>query len=232
MSVLTPARRNGVEFLDLAVTPGLRRRSHRDIALANVLFGGISAVWRALRPHLAHAKQLSLLDVGTGIADIPTRLVHRARRFGVELVCYGLDTHGELIAGRTTSRAVTGIAGDARVLPLRDASVDVVFCSQLLHHFAGDDTLTVLREMHRVARRLVIVADLRRSWLAALGIWAVSFPLGFHAVSRHDGPLSVLRGFTADELARLVRQATGCSPFVRRCYAWRIVASWCPPEVA
>jgi hypothetical protein len=74
----------------------------------------------------------------------------------------------------------------------------------------------------------VIVSDLRRSWLAAAGIWLASFPLRFHPVSRHDGVVSVLRGFTPEELRELVRNATGQSPVTRRRLGYRTTASWAP----
>jgi ubiquinone/menaquinone biosynthesis C-methylase UbiE len=119
-----------------------------------------------------------------------------------------------------------GICADARQLPLADASVDVVTCSQVLHHFLDDDVPVVLRELHRVARRYVVVSDLRRSWVAALGFWMVTWPLGFHRVTRHDGFTSVLRGFTSDELARHVRLATSRAPDVRRHPGFRVTATW------
>ena len=50
MSLLTPARRRGVEYLDVDRDPALQRRSHKDIALANRLFGGIHAVQAELAP--------------------------------------------------------------------------------------------------------------------------------------------------------------------------------------
>ena len=62
------------------------------------------------------------------------------------------------------------------------------------------------------------------------GFWAASWPLGFHAITRHDGVLSVLRGFTGAELARLVREATGASPTVARRAGWRLTAEWTPRE--
>jgi len=90
----------------------------------------------------------------------------------------------------TTAPRDTGVAnlgGDARALPLADRSVDIVICSQVLHHFFDGETAQVLRELDRVARLRVIVADLQRSRLAAAGIWLASFLLAFHPVSRHDG---------------------------------------------
>jgi hypothetical protein len=77
-----------------------------------------------------------------------------------------------------------------------------------------------------VARRHVIVSDLRRSWLAACGFWLVSWPLRFSPVTRHDGTLSVLRGFTAAELAHHVQLATGQRATIRRHLGWRLTASW------
>src|SRR5688572_21113586 len=78
MALLTPARRRGVEWLDEDRDPALQRRSHRDIALANRLFGGIHAVQAELAPWLrAAGASATLLDVGTGTGDIPDRL----RRF-------------------------------------------------------------------------------------------------------------------------------------------------------
>jgi hypothetical protein len=74
----------------------------------------------------------------------------------------------------------------------------------------------------------VIVSDLRRSWIAAAGIWLASFPLRFHPVSRHDGLTSVLRGFAGDELHDLVDSAVGTTPQVRHRPGFRTTAAWTP----
>jgi hypothetical protein len=86
--------------------------------------------------------------------------------------------------------------------------------------------------MHRVARHRVIISDLRRSWVAAAGIWTASFPLRFHPVSRHDGVLSVLRGFTVAELRALVYESCGAHALVCRRAGFRLTASWAPPRLA
>jgi SAM-dependent methyltransferase len=120
------------------------------------------------------------------------------------------------------------LCGDAFSLPFADASIDVVICSQLLHHFFGADATRVLAELDRVARVRVIVSDLQRNLIAAASIWLASFPLGFHPVSRHDGVVSVMRGFEAGELRKLVRDAIGRDPDVRHRLGYRITASWTP----
>ena len=228
MSLLTPARRRGVEYLDFDRDPQIQRRSHKDIALANRLFGGIHAVQTELAPWLNKSGPTStLLDVGTGTGDIPERLRKLALAEGVTLEVFGLDGRVELVKA-TREWPVAGVAGDALSLPFAANSFDFVIVSQVLHHFAHDDAVKLVREMHRVAKRRVVIADLRRSWVAVAGLWLVSFPLGFHKVSRHDGVVSILRGFEPDELRDLVREAVGINPQVTRRLGWRVTASWTP----
>lgn len=228
MPFLTPARRRGVEWLDEDLDPALQRRSHRDIALANRLFGGIHAVEAELRPWWRDAGDtVTLLDVGTGTGDIPERLRSAALSERVSMQVYGLDGRLELVKA-TRAWPVAGICGDALALPFARHAFDFVIASQVLHHFTFGDSVQLIREMNRVARRRVVIADLRRSWVAVAGLWLVSFPLGFHQVSRHDGVVSILRGFEASELRDLVETATGVTPVVKRRMGWRLTASWAP----
>lgn len=230
--MLVPRRRRGEEILDDPGVPAaVRERSLRDVARSNVLFGGRRAALLALRGVLlaarGEARPLTMLDVGTGRADIPAAARTLARRLGVELRVIGLDAAPSLLAG-ARDRLDDRVAGSALALPLADRSVDVVLASQLLHHFEERDALALLREMDRVARRCAIVADLRRSWIAAIGFWLAAWPLAFHRVTRHDGVLSVLRGFTAPELERLVHAATGHSARATRRLGFRLAIAWSP----
>lgn len=229
--LLTPSRQRGVEYLDAHdVDPALRRRSHRDIQLSNVLFGAIRALlteFERILPSLP--PKAMLLDVGTGVGDIPVRATAAAARHGVELTALGVDSVPELVS-TTTHRIPIGVCANALELPFADHCIDVVCCSQVLHHFEDHDALTLIREMHRVARRHVIISDLRRSWLAVAGLWGVSFPLRFHPVSRHDGVVSILRGFTTAELRSLVSRAVGVQADVRSRLGFRVTATWSPVE--
>lgn len=224
---LTPARRHGVEVLDDPATPDdLRLRAMRDVARANALFGGTRAVIVAMRDILPTlGPRAVLLDVGTGMGDIPHRARRDALRRGVEVTTIGLDRSASLLTG-ARARLSSVVAGDALRLPVRDRSADVAICSQLLHHFAEDDARRLIGELHRVSRGWVVIGDLRRSWLAASGFWAASGVLGFHPVTRRDGLASVFRGFQPAELRRLVTDATGVVPRMRRGIFWRLSATW------
>jgi 2-polyprenyl-3-methyl-5-hydroxy-6-metoxy-1,4-benzoquinol methylase len=228
---LIPRRIRGTEFFDdPGIDDALAARSLRDIARSNLLFGGTRAVIAELVPVLSAARQserLTLLDVGTGVGDIPERARQEARRLGVRLTTIGLEVTASLAAA-SRPRSGEALAGDALALPLSDRSVDVVTCSQLLHHFDAECSSKLLRELQRVARVRVIISDLRRAWAAAGGLWLASWALGFHRVSRHDGVVSVLRGFRVHELSELVYAATGRRPTVRNRRGFRVTASWSP----
>ena len=231
-ALLTPPRRRGFEILDdPLVDPRLVRRSLGDVERSNLLFGGARAVLAELRLVLGElASEASLLDVGTGLGDIPARSRVVAAGSGVELETFGLDV-SETLALASRHRVGAAVRADARALPFADRSIDVVICSQTLHHFADADARAVVRELDRVARVRVIISDLRRSWIAAAGLWVASFPLGFHPVSRHDGVVSIMRGYTCAELSDFVSGVTGHRPRVRRRAGFRVTAVWNPGEI-
>jgi ubiquinone/menaquinone biosynthesis C-methylase UbiE len=207
-----------------------RLRALRDVARANAVFGGaraaLSELWTVLGPQSPAA---SLLDVGTGAGDIAALASRHARARGVALDVIGIDL-SPVLAKFAAGAGTPTVCGDALALPFADKSVDVVVCSQLLHHFTDDAAGDVIRELDRVARQRVIVSDLRRSWFAAAGFWLLSFPLRFHTVSRHDGVVSVCRAFTPGELRRLVAESVSERPRVRKRLGYRLTASWAPAE--
>ena len=229
-SIVDPRiRPDGDEILDAPdVDPALARRSLRDVMLANSLMGGTRAVMHELESIMPSLpKRATLLDVGTGMGDIPRRAREVAARRGVTLDTVGLEAAEWLAAAARTSMTAA-VVGDGRFLPFASHSVDIVICSQVLHHFFDHDAVALLQELNRVARVGVIVSDLLRSDLAVAGLWLFSFVLGFHPVSRHDGIMSIRRGFTPGELGTIVRAATGAQPRIREYLGFRVAAAWAP----
>jgi hypothetical protein len=93
-------------------------------------------------------------------------------------------------------------------LPFDRHACDVVLLSMTLHHFDEAEQVVVLREAARVARRAVIVNELERCTPNYLGarLLAGTRWRG-NRLTRHDGPMSVLRAFTMNELRDLAAAA-------------------------
>jgi hypothetical protein len=228
-----PPRKMGYEVLDAPdVDPALIRRSHEDINRANAVFGGTRAVLGALRPlldTLPAAPQVA--DVGGGTGETIEAVCALLQESGRRPWPITIDT-AEILAPQARRRRSFFVCGDARALPIGSGTVDLVIAAQLLHHFTQSQIPVVVRELDRVARRAVLISDLRRSWVAMAGLWIASWPLGFHPVSRHDGITSIRRGFQATELATLVTHATSITPAVRHHLGYRVTATWQPSHSA
>lgn len=218
----------GTETLDSRdADPDVARDTLVDIARANAVFGGRAAVRYGVEQLLYDApvyRSFTLLDIGAGTGDVTRYLVRRASRAGVTFQPVAVDHH-RVAARLCRLRGLTAVVADVHELPFGPRSVDIAVASQLLHHLSRDVAIRVVGQLDALARYGVVIADLRRSQIAAAGIWLASFALRFHPVTRHDGIVSIRRGFDRDELTALLRQA-GVRPTVRRHWGWRLVAVW------
>ena len=222
----------GAEVLDdPRADPAAVRRTLRDIVILNRIFGGTGAVLWALERLLRNGdretrNRWTLLDVGTGAGDIPAAAVRLARRYGIDLVPIGLE---RIPAAARLARdaGLRSVLADANALPFAERSVDIVIASQVLHHVPRDTAVRWIAALDRVARRGVVLADLRRSRPAMAGMWLAAFPMGLDRTTRHDAVLSLQRGYTKREFEEMMREAGITAPAVYRPIA-RIVAAWTP----
>ena len=195
--------------------PDALRGNLRDLARINRWMGGTAASRRALDRLLdGRTVPHSLLDVGTGGADIPLDLLDAARRRGRTLRVTGVDSRAEVLdAARAidprvgTAEGLELAVSDGRSLPWPDRSFDVVHASLLVHHLEPPEALAFLREAARVARIGVIVNDLVRARHHLLGARVLLGVTTRNRYTRHDGPLSVQRAYTRMELRALLAGA-------------------------
>lgn len=184
----------------------------RDIRRVNRWFGGMSAMLAALPALVPNgAETLSLLDIATGVADIPIAIRQwgAARDLAVEITA--TDIEPKMLA--LASAQIAGDShihlrqADARAMPFASHSFDVVTCSLALHHCDPADAVQVLREMDRLCRTGFIVNDLRRGAIGYGATWLASRLMTRNRLTRHDAPLSVRRAYTPAELRALLEEA-------------------------
>lgn len=189
----------------------------RWIRRVNRRLGGTRALLRHLQRWSARwptNRPVTLLDVGTGSADIPVAAVRWARRAGFDLRVTAIDVHPvtlelareHIARHRDVTDAITLELTDARRLgdryPAR--SFDYVHAGMFLHHLADIEVLTVLAIMDKLAARGLVWNDLLRSRLAltAVHIFAVPAP----AIVRIDAAASVRAAFTVSEVTDIARR--------------------------
>ena len=194
--------------------PAALRGNLRDLERVNRWLGGAGLSARAIDALAGDREALTVLDVGTGAADIPVALLARAARNGRRLLVTGIDNRPEVLDAAVARRPRLGITpglelhvGDGRALSFPDRSFDIAHSSMLLHHLEPTGAVALLREMSRVARRGVVVNDLLRGRLAWLGAWLLSHVATRNRYTRYDAPLSVRRAYTVAELTALIAAA-------------------------
>ena len=212
---LTPERRHDPELMD---EPGLPEsevvEAYRVLRRVNSQLGNLWTARREANRLLdedgpwSRDSTVSLLDVGSGSGDVPRAIRDSiaARSFLTTVCALDRDPTAVSLARRTELDVVQA---DSLRLPFDTASFDLVMAVKFAHHFEGGDLFQLMAEMTRVARRRVIVLDIRRHWLAYYGFIVWSRVFTRNRLARHDGPISVLRGFTADELLALGATVAG-----------------------
>ena len=94
-----------------------------------------------------------LLDIGTGRGEMLAAAVDKgaALALGVEYASAGTALAAQTLAARGAGRAHV-LQADARLLPLPDASVDLVTMLDVIEHLGPAELEAALREAHRVLK--------------------------------------------------------------------------------
>lgn len=211
-------RRQHKEWMDdFSIRDERLRRALYDLRGVGRWLGGYATLREGLRPFLARGRTLRVLDLGSGLADGPEHLARWGDRRGTPIEVVALEANDATVAYARSylderlppslRTRVEVVHGDALKPPFEDGTFDVVTASLFLHHFEGDEAVTLLHVMDRLARCGIVVSDLHWHPLAYAGIWVIGHVLPVSAMFAHDGPLSVRRGFTRGELTDLARQA-------------------------
>jgi SAM-dependent methyltransferase len=156
-------------------------------------------------------RSFSVLDVGAGSGELLRFAADWARDTGRAPTLIGLELNERSAQAILEESAdfpeISSLQASGLVLPFPDAAVDYVISSLTLHHFDDEGAVNLLREMGRVARLGIFVIDLHRNPMAYFFFTTIGHLFLHNRLIREDGALSILKGFTPEELADLGRQA-------------------------
>lgn len=155
---------------------------------------------------------LNVLDVATGLADLPVAFAEWGRKKRISVQAVGLDINPRILAMAEAETQdvpeVELVEGDALAMPFPDGAFDVVTSHLALHHFPEERVVPLLQSMDRVLRPggLMLVGDLVRTrpnrWLveAACAVFGSKATLA-------DGRTSIRNAYSHEELMGFVRDS-------------------------
>ncbi len=196
------------EILDGAVSREQVLVSMRRLAWQNKWFFNNWLVYYFANKFVVRTKSVSILDVGTGVADLPHYLQNKFITKGLQVSATGVDTNSTVldIARRNLGVPLSVRLVNGRLEELNE-KFDIVTASQMLHHVSPEDVPNFLKALYEKARVGVIISDLVRS---RLNYWLVKFfmyAVFADKISKNDGPISILRAYTDAELKEFFKQA-------------------------
>lgn len=151
------------------------------------------------------------LDLGTGPADIPIRLIRARPNWHVVAVDASpvmLELARPAVVAAGLSGRIELLAANAKDIPLADASFDVVFSNSILHHIT--DAARLWAQVRRLIRPggLVFFRDLARPATPQLARDIVNRHAGGEsALLQEEYYRSLLSAYTVDEVAAQLAQA-------------------------
>lgn len=199
-----------------------------NIRELNRWFGSYALISMFLSRWIKPGARLRMIDLATGSGDIPRLVAEYGRKVGAELQIDALDRQSATleIAKRLSARypEISFVEGD--VLEWQPPEpYDIVFCTLALHHFSEDNAVHLLQRCRDLSRKFVLVSDLRRGWLATIGVHLLTATMFREPMTKYDGRLSAARAFSFSEMNQLARRA-GWTNFGQQSFPFARQAIW------
>jgi ubiquinone/menaquinone biosynthesis C-methylase UbiE len=199
-----------------------------NLRVLNRFFGSYRLIRFFLRRWIRPGDKLRVADLATGSGDIPRLVTEFAHEIGAHVEIDAVDFQASTIEiARKLSADFPEIhyhCADIHEFG-ESGSYDILFFSLALHHFSADDAVRLLRRCAELSHGNVLVADLRRGWIATIGVALLTTFLFREAMTRHDARVSAARAFSFAEMEALAK-AAGWVDYEHRRFRFARQAIW------
>jgi 2-polyprenyl-3-methyl-5-hydroxy-6-metoxy-1,4-benzoquinol methylase len=200
----------------------------QNLRQLNRFFGGHALVFRFLRNWVQTGQSLRVLDLATGSGDVPRLVVDHARRLdaNVEVTAVDQQTSTLEIARQLSADYPEISYQHGNILEWENGDTyDIVLCTLALHHFSEDDAARLLWRCRKLSHGCVLVSDLRRGFLATVGVYLLTAFIFRAPMTQADARASVRRAFSFEEL-RLLAERAGWKNFHQRKFRFARQGIW------
>lgn len=214
MRIETNIRSNAPEIMDdFAMAGPQLRRTLDEIAWINQLLGGNRITLDGVRKLLASQtkeNKIRILDLGCGSGEQLRMLADFGRKHQWDFELIGIDANQDTVLhARESSVAYNNIKYqciNAFSDDFKNQKFDIALCTLTLHHFSDDDIKALLTQLQSQTRWGIVINDLQRSALACRLFQMAAWLLRLGPMPRHDGLVSIMRGFRRNELVQFSKE--------------------------
>ena len=155
-------------------------------------------------------KEYHIVDLGCGSGDVMKYIANWARSNSYKVKLTGVDINPDAIDYLKINckdfPEINGVVSHYKDYLALPHQIDIVHSSLFCHHLSDTSLIELFRYLKSYTSGFVI-NDLQRSPIAYYGAWLITHILNGSILSKHDGPVSVLRAFKRSELLKLLEEA-------------------------
>lgn len=185
----------------------------KELIFLNKLTGGPSVVFKQIKKLFkGKSENLVLLDVGFGAGDLLNYVVQNQNKLDFSIQLSGVDIMPETLEFvelnyPTLPSQANLLLNDYKKSFEGQPQIDIVTANLFCHHLSEQELQIFLKTAHTNARKATIINDLHRHPVAYWFIHFATALISKSAFTKHDAPLSVLRGFTKAEWEMQLQKA-------------------------
>lgn len=201
------------EMMDESDIPvNLLHQNLGELDILNRYLGGHSISMEGIKRLMVDRQKVyHIVDLGCGSGDVLKYMATwaRANQYQVKLTGVDQNLHAIQYLFKNCSEypEINGLVSDYKDYMETDPKIDIVHCSLFCHHLNNKELLELFRYLKSYVKVGFVLNDLQRNPISYYSVWFLTRLLNGSALSKHDGPISVLRAFTRTELEKLLRQA-------------------------
>jgi len=207
------ARSGQSELMDSPNIPSnLLHQNLGELDILNRYLGGHSISIEGIKRLIVDRQKIyHIVDLGCGSGDVLKYIAAWARSNQYRVKLTGVDKNPYaiqyLVNNCSEYPEINGLICDYKDYMGTDPKIDIVHCSLFCHHLNNKELLELFQYLKFFASEGFVLNDLQRSSIAYYSVWLLTRLLNGSVLSKHDGPISVLRAFKRVELEKLLYKA-------------------------
>lgn len=186
----------------------------KEIEKINTYLGGYTALKNGVRDVLKNRvekeKEVKVTDIGCGGGDT-LRALSKWNNQGYRLNLEGMDANPHMITfskeNSKNSPEIEYKVEDCFSDQFFQNDYDIITGNLFFHHFDNEAIIDFVKRIIPQTKYAIVITDLHRSAIAYALFQIIAFVFGFSHITKHDGSISIKRGFKSKDWEQILNKA-------------------------